>query len=262
MKTLSLNYCRIGNPETVSELHTLVGKEDLSIVFLMETRLELRHLEFLRVRLGMRGCFGVDRHGFGGGLALLWSSSIDIHIQSFSNHHIDADVIQEDGLRWRATGFYGHPERAMRVHSWSLLRHLYRLRSMPWLVMGDFNEIISLDEKWGREDRSLAIMAAFREAMLDCYLQDLGFRGPEFTWSNRRVNGDLVRVRLDRCIANEEWLSLFPRVQVSHVIVSSSNHMGALANLDPPIGPPMGRRRRRFRFGHIWVRESGCEKAI
>ena len=110
MKTLSLNYCRLGNPETVSELHTLVGKEDPSIMFLMETRLELRHLEFLHVRLGMRGCLGVDRHGFGGGLALLWSSSIDIHIQSFSNHHIDADVIQEDGLRWRATGFFVHPE--------------------------------------------------------------------------------------------------------------------------------------------------------
>ena len=76
------------------------------------------------------------------------------------------------------------------------------------------------------------------------------------------MNGDLVRVRLDRCIANEEWLSLFPRVQVSHVIVSSSDHMGALANLDPPIGPPMGRRRHRFLFEHMWVRESGCEEAI
>ena len=262
MKTLSLNCHGLGNPETVSELHTLVRKEDPSIVFLMETRLELRHLELLRVRLGMRGCFGVDRHGLGGGLALLWSSTIDIHIQSFSNHHIDADVLQEGGLRWRVTGFYGHPERAMRVHSWSLLRHLYRLRSVPWLVMGDFNEIISLDEKWGGEDRSLAQMAAFREAMSDCNLQDLGFRGPDFTWSNRRVNGDLVRVRLDRCIANEEWLSLFPRMQVSHVIVSSSNHMGILADLEPPMGLTMGRRRRRFRFEHMWVRESGCEEAI
>ena len=170
MKTLSLNCRGLGNPETVSELHTLVRKEDPSIVFLMETRLELRHLELLRVCLGMLGCFGVGRHGFGGGLALLWSSSIDIHIQSFSNHHIDADVLQEGGLRWRVTGFYGHPERAMRVHSWSLLRHLYRLRSVPWLVMGDFNEITSLDEKWGREDRSLSQMAAFREAMSDCNL--------------------------------------------------------------------------------------------
>ena len=93
MKTLSLNCRGLGNPETVSELHAIVRKEDPSLVFLMETRMEVRNLEFLRIRLGMRGCFGVERHGLGGGLALLWNSSIAVHIQSFSNHHIDVDVI-------------------------------------------------------------------------------------------------------------------------------------------------------------------------
>ena len=117
MKTLSLNCRGLGNPETVSELHMVVRKEDPSIVFLMETRLKLQNLEFLCVRLGMQGCFGVERYGYGGGLALLWNSSVVVHIQSYSNHHIDADVIHEDGLCWQVTGFYGHPERALRVHS-------------------------------------------------------------------------------------------------------------------------------------------------
>ena len=149
MKTFSLNYRELGNLETVSELHTVGRKEDPSIVFLMETQLELRNLEFLRVRLGMCGCFGVERHGYGGGLALLWNSSIALHIQSYSNHHIDANVLHENGMRWRVTGFYGHPKSAMRVHSWALLRQLHRSRSMPWFVMGNFNEFTSLDEQWG-----------------------------------------------------------------------------------------------------------------
>ncbi len=127
MKTFSLNSRGLGNPEIVSELHVIVRKEDPSIVFLMETRLELRSLEFLRVRLGMRGCFRVERHGYGGGLAMLWSAPLALNIQSYSDHYIDAEVIQEDGLHWRLTGFYGHPERAKRGHSWSLLRHLFGL---------------------------------------------------------------------------------------------------------------------------------------
>jgi fructose 1,6-bisphosphatase len=53
MKTFSLNCRGLGNPETVSELHTVVRKEDPSIVFLMETRLKLQNLEFLCVHLGM-----------------------------------------------------------------------------------------------------------------------------------------------------------------------------------------------------------------
>ena len=183
MKTFSLNCCGLGNPETVSELHTIVRKEDPNIVFLMETRLKLRNLEFLRVCLGMCGCFGVDRHGYGGGLALLWNSSVNLHIQSYSHHHIDADVLH-DGMRWRITDFYGRPERGLHSHSCAFLRRLCSVRCLPWLVLGDFNEITSLEEKWGQEDQNLAQMAAFREALSDCSLQDLGYRGPEFTWSN------------------------------------------------------------------------------
>jgi hypothetical protein len=262
MKIFSLNCRGLGNPETVSELHRIVRKEDPSIVFLMETRLDSRNLEFLRVRLGLTGCLGVDRHGFGGGLALLWNSSTVVHIQSFSQNHIDADVVFEDGLRWRATGFYGHPEKGLCDHSWALLRHLWGIRNLPWLVFGDFNEITALNEQWGRIDCNLAQMAAFREALSDCFLQDLGFHGAAFTWSNRRLSGELVRVCLDRSVANAEWISLFPNARVHHVVVAASDHMGLLISMDPAQAPNSCRKKKRFRFEHMWVREVGCEDAI
>ncbi len=67
-------------------------------------------MEFIRVCLDMCGCFGVDRHGFGGGLALLWRSSVSVHIQIYFIFYIDADVVMEDKLKWRITGFYCHPK--------------------------------------------------------------------------------------------------------------------------------------------------------
>ncbi len=102
------------------------------------------------------------------------------------------------------TGFYGHLERAMRVHAWALLRQLHRSRSMPWFVMGDFNEITSQDEQWGRGDWSLVQMEGFREILYEVSLQDLGYFGSDFTWSNWRENGALVHIHLDRCVANED----------------------------------------------------------
>ncbi len=161
----------------MSELHTIVRKEDPSIVFLMETRLDSRNLEFLRVRLGMSSCLGVDRHGHGGGLALLWNSSIAVHIQSYSHHHIDADVVLEDGLRWRVTGFYGHPERGLRGHSWALLRQLWGIRNLPWLVLGDFNEITALNEQWGRIDRNLAKWMLSVRLFLTAFFKTLAIMG-------------------------------------------------------------------------------------
>jgi hypothetical protein len=55
-----------------------------------------------------------------------------------------------------------------------------------WLVMGDFNEIMSSDEKQGKLLRCPTQMAEFREALNDCLLLDLGFQGYEFTWTNNR----------------------------------------------------------------------------
>ena len=99
-------------------------------MFLRETHLTVRNLEFLRVRLGMGSCFRVDRHEYGGGLALLWDSCITIQIRSFSDYHIDAEVLLSDGLSWRITGFYGHLETAFRVHSWALLRRLHHMQDL------------------------------------------------------------------------------------------------------------------------------------
>ena len=123
MRALSLNCRGLGNPQTVNELHDVVKKEGPNLVFLMETRLTNSSLEWLQVQLRMRGCLGVDRHEFGGGggLALLWDSMVDVIVRGYSVHHISAEVNQSNGLQWRVTVFYGHPEVALRHRSWELL---------------------------------------------------------------------------------------------------------------------------------------------
>ena len=103
----------------------------------------------------------MERHGHGGGLALLWDSTMNVSIQSYSAHHIDAEIIQANGLRWRITGFYGHPEAALHPRSWALLRHLSLVSNIPWLVIGDFNDITRLEEKSGGDDRNATQMVEF-----------------------------------------------------------------------------------------------------
>jgi hypothetical protein len=132
------------------------------------------------------------------------------------------------------------------------------------MIFGDFNEITRLEEKVGREDRNANQMAAFREALLDCSLQDMGFNGTEFTWSNNRESGDLVPARLDRGVADAAWVQLFPHASISHLIVASSNHVGLLldSRIDQPRNHVPQRKRRLFRFKKTWLRESGYEEVI
>ncbi|KAA3487679.1 reverse transcriptase [Gossypium australe] len=68
----------------------------------------------------------------------------------YSRSHIDVEVEEENGAEvWRFTSFYGEPIEHNRMESWELLRTLQRGNNMPWLVAGDFNEIMFSFEKQG-----------------------------------------------------------------------------------------------------------------
>ncbi|KAL0368489.1 UNVERIFIED_CONTAM: hypothetical protein Scaly_1067800 [Sesamum calycinum] len=59
------------------------------------------------------------------GLVLLWRKDLDVWIQSYLSHHIDATVQNQVGTNmWHFTGFYGHPEATKCKLSWELLRKL------------------------------------------------------------------------------------------------------------------------------------------
>ncbi|XVF56363.1 hypothetical protein PTKIN_Ptkin06aG0114300 [Pterospermum kingtungense] len=121
-----------------------------------------------RVRWGYDNCFVVDCVGRAGGLALLWNSNYQINLQTYSKYHIDVSVISKaSGHSWRFTGFYGEPDQIKRHFSWDLLCQLSSASSLPWLIAGDFNEILSDVEKKGGCLRNANQMGAFHVAITD-----------------------------------------------------------------------------------------------
>ncbi|KAH9685108.1 reverse transcriptase domain-containing protein [Citrus sinensis] len=66
----------------------------------------------------------VSRNGKSGGIAMMWSSDINVNILSYSRHYIDAEVQCGRGKKWRCTRVYGHPETQQKKHTWTLLRRL------------------------------------------------------------------------------------------------------------------------------------------
>lgn len=74
-------------------------------------------------------------------------------MQSSSPSHIDAVVDPGVDDAWRLIGFYGNPVTANWEHSWALLKHLYLQMNLPWLCVGDFNEIVKAREKMGGAPR-------------------------------------------------------------------------------------------------------------
>ncbi len=154
MRLLSWNCRGLGNPQTVRELSLLLKERDPSILFLSETRLDSVGVELLRVSTKFNYAFCVPRLRTGGGLAMLWSDKVDLRLNSFSKNHIDASVVIKDsGKEFRVTGFYGNPETHKRKETWALLKFLSHHGSLPWVCMGDFNELLDHSECIGTARR-------------------------------------------------------------------------------------------------------------
>ncbi|MBA0812940.1 hypothetical protein Gohar_026853, partial [Gossypium harknessii] len=75
------------------------------------------------------------------------------NLQSFSSSYIYVIVKEEREVSaWRFTEFYGTLVEGLRKESLNLLRWLGRGCDIPWVIMGDFNEIMFSFEKKRRED--------------------------------------------------------------------------------------------------------------
>ena len=165
-------------------LTELVRKKGPTIFFLMETKLSIAKIQKLCFDLSFQSMQVVSSDGRSGGLAMFWKSNCNLHIQTFSPNHMDAHILPANQQPWRITSFYGRPEGHCKHELCQLLRHLHAKSSLPWVCMGDFNEVLHSSEKHGGLPKQLTPMLAFKEMLLHCELMDLGFHGYLFTWQN------------------------------------------------------------------------------
>lgn len=225
MNALIWNCRGLGLPRTVQELTALVRAKSLTFVFLCETRISEARVANLRWRLGLRNCITMDSNGGGGGLALFWHESVDVTLMEKNPRFIDvATRLGPDEAPFRITFVYGEPRTENRHHMWEALRRLRGVSDLPWLVVGDFNEVMWGFEHFSECARPERHMAAFREVLGDCDLTDLGFSGLPYTYDNGREARANVKVRLDRAVADTRWRDVSPEATLRHLVSSRSDH--------------------------------------
>ncbi|XP_066316587.1 uncharacterized protein [Miscanthus floridulus] len=168
----------------------------------------------------------VDCEGKGGGLAVLWRGGINVVFRSKSKNHVDLEVPEAGGAKWRFTGIYGEPQTELKYKTWKLMEWLREQDDdhLTWLCAGDFNEILFHHEKEG-VPRSQSYMDRFKGALEGCELDDHGFSWDIFTWRNKHMKGEKhISERLDRAVANAGWRVMFPLIHVKNGDPYHSDH--------------------------------------
>lgn len=152
---------------------------------------------------------------------------------------------------------YASTEDHIRRTQWQILQERMSRCQEACLVIGDFNDILDAAEKVGGVPRTVRSMVDFRTFVTDNRLLDLGFMGYPFTWRNRRLDGG-IQERLDRGLATDQWLYLYPDAKIHHLMAAGSDHVMLLLQTH---GVPT-RWQIRFIYDPRWNTNEGFRQVV
>lgn len=93
---------------------------------------------------------------------------------------------------------------------------------------GDFNEIVTQEDKqWGnlRLENSFKL---FREFIRETDMEGVSFCGKIWIWASNRSGEGLIEKRLDMFFGSAEWLWKCNKAVVKHIMTQLSDHFMVL----------------------------------
>lgn len=98
-----------------------------------------------------------------------------------SFNHIDVSMLNNNMQYWRLTCFYEFPNRTRRRESWEFIRSLASRSSLPWIIYGDFNDILCSADKMGIHPHPQMLLDGFRTAIKDSALIEVELTDGNYT---------------------------------------------------------------------------------
>ncbi|XP_057247405.1 uncharacterized protein LOC130589827 [Beta vulgaris subsp. vulgaris] len=134
-----------------------------------------------------------------------------------------------------------------RREAWKDLEDLAKDITGPWLLTGDFNCVMNVNERIGSVVRHQEI-ADLCSCMNVCGMQDMVSTGCLFTWNNKQQGESRVYSKLDRVMINQEWINQFQHSAAQFLPEGLFDHCPVEINVYPQL--QMGRR--PFKYFHMW----------
>jgi hypothetical protein len=226
-----------------------------SMLVIMETRCDPNKLRRTFELLGFDDFAATEVRGYAGGIVVVWKKdkiTVDVCKQSFQYLHLRVKYPNDEW--WYLTPIYASPIESNRSLLWDDLKDIAQHMKEPWLLAGDFNDILCVEEKRGGVTASRRKCKIFKDRIDSCGLIDIGAMGPKFTWRGPLYHGgQRIYERLDRALCNSHWRLQFPDgyLKVLTRMDFSDHHPILISPKEAPhpIAP------RQFKFESAWLLE-------
>ncbi|CAN1132549.1 Transposon TX1 uncharacterized 149 kDa protein [Linum perenne] len=237
-------------------LTDLIRKFRPSIIFISETRNQRKVLEQKRRAARFPNFWYQDPIGSSRGLAIWWVGNLNVDVLSSSEFYVDLRI--NGNATFFLSCVHAPNDSQERANFWNHLSTIRMNREDPWILIGDFNTLMSNEEKEGGLDLSYEALEPFNDFIFNNGLMDMGFKGQKFTWTNCRQDEDEIKERLDRALCNVEWRRMYENAILFHEPIIGSDH----APLRLELYGEYHRKKTPFRFDTRWLELPSCTEVI
>ena len=136
----------------MQHLARLMSSTHAQVTFVSETRTSRIHASQLSNHFQVSDSFVVPAVGLSGGLWVMWTDDVDVNIVSSSHYYVLAFVVNRaTAVSFNLVCMYGDPHHQHTNDIWhDVEAFVVQSQDSPTLCIGDLNNIMHPNEKWGQ----------------------------------------------------------------------------------------------------------------
>lgn len=228
----------------------LIQSHNIKLFSLLETRVKAPRMGDLYLTVCPNWCFTTNLScHYNGRIILAWDPDVFkmdiIHMGSQLIHTYI--TVRSSDKGFFCSFIYGFNTPAEREPLWSTLSSFASLNQHAWLIMGDFNSIMEMEDRIGSPVR-LADIKPMRNCMATCKLSQVKTVGRHFTWNNKQEGEARVFSRIDRVLSNTAWDDMFATAEAMYLPEGTYDHCPMILNTFTT-----NQSKKPFRFYNMWT---------
>ena len=182
MNMLIWNCRGVLNPTFCDVVNDLIQMHSPAIMVVGETKVCGERANRISGRINLDRAIFANSIGLSGGLWILWDFD-QVEILEVASIEQEIHVIVNSSSRppWLLSTIYASPGFAERWLLWENLESVASLYSMPWVIAGDFNEVLMGEDKFRGNSVNIHRAFQFQDYLNTCRMIEIGFSRPHYT---------------------------------------------------------------------------------
>ncbi|KAJ0871216.1 putative RNA-directed DNA polymerase [Helianthus annuus] len=174
---------------------------------------------------------------------------VDLMVLSLEDQVIHTQLCPKNGSASFFSSFvYAKNTYQERRCLWeNLCMHKSFCHDKPWVVMGDFNSVLHVDDSLNGPSTSSIGMREFHDCVQHTELVDIMGHGLHYTWNQKPKKGIGLLKKIDRVMGNLKFIEMFPEAFVRYHPFRISDHTPCILNMSNSVTM----RQKPFKFANF-----------